>query len=91
VSAAGLSLDDARQARREKSAAEYAASVLAAETGCRVRPCEVPGRFEAVFASGVLIGTAEEIRAWHRQSAAAGLREAGLREWLAVLGRQGAA
>jgi hypothetical protein len=49
-------------------AAERAASALAAETGCQVRPCEVPGRFEAAFPDCLLIGTMPEIREWHREA-----------------------
>ena len=65
-------LDAGRRARCERDVADYQARLLEAETGCTVRPAERPARFEAERPGAVAIGTAEEIRKWHRDSLAAG-------------------
>lgn len=59
-------LDAARLARCERDLANYQARTLAAELGWEVRPHSRAGRFEASSGDIALIGTAEEIRAWHR-------------------------
>jgi hypothetical protein len=63
--------DADRRARCERDVADYQARLLEAETGCTVRPSERPARFEAERPGALAIGTAEEIRAWHRDSLAA--------------------
>ena len=60
-------LDAARLARCERDLAAYQARELAAELGWDVTPHCRAGRFEASFDDGAAIGTAEEIRAWHRE------------------------
>ena len=60
-------LDAARLAKCERDLAAYQARTLAAELGWEVRPHSRAGRFEASSEDIALIGTAEEIRAWHRE------------------------
>jgi hypothetical protein len=78
-----------RLARHERDVAAYRARTLAAVTGCAVTPHARPGRFEVTVPGGALIGTAGEILAWHQEARTPECREAALREWLAVRGRQG--
>jgi hypothetical protein len=86
----GSLLDGERAARFERDLAAYCAAALAAETGCTVRPYSRRRRFEVIHPGGVLIGTAEQVLAWHREARTPERREAALREWLSWRARAGA-
>lgn len=75
-------LDGERAACFERDIAAYCAAALAAETGCTVRPYSRRRRFEVIHPGGVMIGTADQVLAWHREARTPARREAALREWL---------
>lgn len=86
----GGAIDHVRLLRLSRDIAYYRAQALGAELGCSARPCQRPGRFEADVPGGpLLIGTAQQILAWHREARTPERRAAAMREWLPSLGSLG--
>lgn len=86
----GGAADHVRLARLSRDLAYYRAQALGAALGCSATPCQRAGRFEVAVPGGpLLIGTAQEILAWHREARTPERRQAAMREWLPSLGSLG--